>query len=290
MAIQIQMPAGNTILQDSTLQHQLSNDGFTKLPTIPAYILNELKLLYQKYHPSVPTGPIPGFYVSVHSPDLAYKLAIQQGIKDILTEYLQQVLINYQCFISAFQVKDAKHVSALGIHQDWNAVDENKFASYGIWIPLVDVGPTNGAIYFLKGSHRIRPTYRHMNLPSIYSEVTEHINALLQPVFAKEGEPLMFNQSILHYSPNNLSGEIRPTALCTITNKEAVPTIYFPNSSNPRYLTVYEVQPDYLQYYNSFFEDAKKLPASAKPSTTASFEYDFTPLTTNQFIKLVNSL
>src|SRR5690606_33637734 len=52
--------------------------------------------------------------------------------------------------------------SIIGPHQDMSFVDESRFRSYAIWIPLVGTSLENGALQVLPGSHLVLDNLRVM--------------------------------------------------------------------------------------------------------------------------------
>ena len=272
------------ILQDKTLQQELDREGVVTFPFLSADALAALRAFYNSLHPTVPQGPIKNFYVSTHSPMQDYKLEIEQAIQEIITPAVEVHFCNYQIFTSALIIKSASPESELGLHQDWTVVDETQFASYGLWIPLVDVSSENGWLYMLKRSHRLGPTYRHTALPNPYLAIDDVAKKYLTPYSLKAGEAILFNQALLHKSGPNLSQEERPSIVSTIAHQQAVPLMYAPSASSSQ-LDYFEVDKRYVQHYLSFFEDSKHLPAKALKIGTLN-QVDQTPATAEEFEKL----
>ena len=288
MPLQILNHIPRAVLKNQALQSELNREGIITFTFLNTKALTQLRQLYQQLHPQPPQGPIEHFYVSTHSPYTAYKLSVQNGIKKIIEPFCQQHFTNYRLTTSALIVKKPSPQSELGLHQDWNVVDETQYASYGLWVPLVDITSNNGALYALKRSHRLGPTYRHAALPAVFGNITAAAEKYVVPFEIKAGEALLFNQALLHKSAPNLSHELRTTIVNTIVPQQAQHLMYAP-AAQPDMVDAYHIPDDTVQHYHSFFEDSVKVPASALkagPSLTA----DFTPLEEEEFERLYQQL
>lgn len=282
------MPVGilnNTpppVLKNETWQKELDMEGIVQLPFLTTEALHELVNLYHIMHPQTPVGPIPGFYVSVHSPNLSYKLKIQDETNKIIRPFCEQYFKDYTCVNTAMLVKSASPESELVFHQDWNAADETRFASYTLWIPLINTNIKNGTLFAAKRTHRIGPTYRSASLPSIYSQIGSTIARYLQPFEVKAGQAVLFNKAIVHQSPPNFGTEVRPTVVSTVIHANAQYITYAHPATDKNTIQAYRVANDYLQHYESFFKDSVNLPEGAL-KTGEPITVDFTPLEAEEF-------
>jgi len=289
MPIQILNITPPPILRNETLQQELNREGVVQFPFLSPEALDALIRFYHMMHPTTPTGPIKGFYVSVHSPDLNYKLEIQNEVNHIIHPFCDKHFKNYRCANTAMLVKSASLESELVFHQDWNATDESEFAAYTFWIPLIDTTVTNGTLFVAKRSHRIGPTYRSASLPSIYGNIGSTIAKYLVPIEVKAGYAVLFDKSVIHQSPPNLGKVVRPTVVSTLIHEDAAYITYAFADNKQNEIEAYAVAHDYLQHYKSFFEDSVNLPLDAK-KTGKKIAVDFSPVTEEEFERLYKSL
>lgn len=77
----------------------------------------------------------------------------------------------------------------------------------GFWIPLVDVGPENGCLHLLPGSHRHAPPWEEQAEPG--RSTTELGNLRPIPVPLRVGGAILIHQHCSHASPPNRSDHIR---------------------------------------------------------------------------------
>lgn len=289
MPLQILNVTPPSVLKDEKLQAELNREGIVEIPFMSAEALAALVDLYHTMHPQVPAGPIKGFYVSVHSADINYKEKIRAEIDRIILPFCDKHFKDYTCVISSMLVKSASPESELVFHQDWNAVDESKYACYTLWIPLIDTTVENGTLFAAKRTHRLGPTYRNSALPSIYANIGDTITKYLVPFEVKAGNAILFNKAILHQSPPNFSKQVRPTVVSTIIPDSADYMIYAHSDESADAVNAYSVPHHYMQQYESFFEDSAKLPAEAV-KTGEAIAVDFTPVKAEEFESLYRTL
>lgn len=276
------------VLQSDALQQELNREGIIAFPFLSNETLEQLRQFYHELHPEPPQGPIENFYVSTHSPHTAYKLRVQNRIKEIIAPFCRQHFKDYRLTTSALIVKKPSPQSELGLHQDWNVLDEAQYASYGLWVPLVDITIKNGALFALKRSHRLGPTYRHAALPNVFSNISFTAEKYLVPFEIKAGEALLFNQALLHKSAPNLSNELRTTIVNTIVPQQAPHLMYAP-AAQPGMVDSYYIPDDTVQHYHSFFEESVKVPAHAIKAGKSQAA-DFSPIQEEEFETLYQQL
>ncbi|MBP6730558.1 MAG: phytanoyl-CoA dioxygenase family protein [Chitinophagales bacterium] len=205
------------VFRDDALQEAFEKDGFVVVPFYTQQDIQELTDLYHRLHPQDEKG----FFPSTFSKDKNYRATADIEIRRIcerpMNEYLQDIKTMCGCFI----VKAPGPESAMCVHQDMTLVDESKFTGINIWVPLIDLTPTNGVLQILRGSHRMYPTYRGSTIPGIYDEISDQIMPYLETLYLKAGEAVFFDQSIIHYSGANLSNDVRIVTNTYFTHAEA---------------------------------------------------------------------
>jgi len=199
----------------------------------------------------------------------------------ILAEKFNHWFINYKLMVSAFVVKLPGISSKVPIHQDTASVDETKYSSINIWVPLEDVDESNGALYIIPKSHHVFMPYRCATLDPI----TKNIEPLLEPYFIpvnlKAGEAILFDSRLFHYSPPNLSGNPRVALVTKVCPEEASIIAYFCDCEldktriemwkcNDDYLRHPENHNDTIRPRNCTLVDIKK--CDVLPLTATDFE------------------
>jgi len=164
------------MFRDEELQNRFEKDGYVVVPFYAADEIAELKELYYRLHPKDEKG----FFPSTFSKDKNYRAVADEEIRRICLRSMELYLQDIKTMCGCFIVKSPGPESAMCVHQDMTLVDESKYTGVNIWVPLIDLTETNGAIQVLPGSHRLYPTYRGSTIKGFYEEVSEQIKPYLK--------------------------------------------------------------------------------------------------------------
>jgi hypothetical protein len=265
------------VFKDLSLQQQFEKNGFVVLPFYNASEISYLLELYRKLHPVDEKG----FFPSTFSKDKNYRKRVDEEIQRTGKRSIDEYFIDIQVVGGSFIVKAPGPESVMEVHQDMTLLDESVYTAINIWCPLVDLTPHNGVLYVLPESHRIYPTYRGASIPNIYENVYQEIKQYMVPQYLKAGEAIVFDQSIIHYSPPNLSDSIRPVTNIFITHKDAVfRTAYYDKVNHPNEIELFEQDRNIITDYEQFGENIYDRPKVGKslgyvpwnfPKLTAEF-------------------
>jgi ectoine hydroxylase-related dioxygenase (phytanoyl-CoA dioxygenase family) len=129
-------------------------------------------------------------------------------------------------------------------------VDERKFRSFNIWVPLVDLNRENGTIQILPESHKWLKTYRSANISSAFESVNDLLWGKLIPLFMKKGEALIYDHRLLHASGENFTDELRLAAVFGIIPNDA--SMFYYHQKNEYTLEVFESNPEFFLMENIF--------------------------------------
>jgi hypothetical protein len=104
--------------------------------------------------------------------------------------------------------------SATPWHQDLPHHPLDRHGVLTIWAPLVDCPPEMGSMRFLNGSHRAGLLGRYLNRSDGISLVDENPWVLDEyelspPLHLFSGDATVHNLAIIHYAPENLTGDPR---------------------------------------------------------------------------------
>ncbi|MEM9024613.1 MAG: phytanoyl-CoA dioxygenase family protein, partial [Bacteroidota bacterium] len=195
-----------SIFRDEQHTRQFQQEGYVVLPLLEATDVAALRAHYEQFHPQ----GVKGFYSTTFAPEEAHRQAVDQTIRQVCTPAIDRYFHDYKALFSSFIAKAPGADSALAMHQDMTLLDETVYTGTNIWCPLIDLNEQNGAIAVLPRSHRLFFTYRGATLPDIYDGEVERLLPLMKPFHLKAGEAIVFDQSIIHWSPPNLSEAERP--------------------------------------------------------------------------------
>ncbi len=233
------------ILRDSTHDEQLWESGYVVVPFLNDSELKNLLRVFEE----IPREHVQHFYATAHSPDLDLRNRMSEVVKTAMQRSVSEQMISCKALGGSFIVKAPGGSDVLQPHQDWNIVDEEKFRSYSIWIPLVDLNEHNGVIMVMPGSHRWIKSYRHSSIPCAFQQVHSLILENMTPLYLKAGEALIYDHALLHASQPNRSSEMRIACASGVMPEEADMLFYWNNNG---IVEEYESSPDFFLQENVF--------------------------------------
>lgn len=257
------------VFKDADLQSQLNSDGFVVLDFLNEEEVNALLALYKAKHPE----DVKGFYTSTFATDTDYRKEVDAAIRLHMQRNLEHYFSDYKVHCGSFIVKGADEKSVLKMHQDMTLVDESIYTGINIWIPLVDLTAENGAIELLPRSHRLFKTYRGASLPDIYDGIEASVHKVMSPLYLRKGQAVIFDQSIIHYSPANRSGKVRPVINTFITHKDAGIQICYWDKTTPKQIEVFEQDPDFMVNFQNFGHDIFSRPKIGRSIGLVPFDF-----------------
>lgn len=180
-------------------------NGYAIIPFLSSndaeYLLNQYFIL-EKEHLQI---DIP-FISTSHSNNPILIEKVDQLILSKVSPLIAEVIPNSLPIFSNFLIKRKGENSASPAHQDMTFVDEKKYYSFSIWIPLQDVDEENGCMKVLEGSHLFPTLIRSNPLKDWKYRLLKHsIESDMKPCPMKKGEALVFSHSLIHGSFPNLS-------------------------------------------------------------------------------------
>jgi Phytanoyl-CoA dioxygenase (PhyH) len=241
------------LFQDATLETAFSRDGFVVIPLLGEAELSRLRQFYSD-HRRGETATRPTHYTIDH-PDRGYVSDVMEGLAEILGGAMRRFVPDLQVITASFVVKESHKQSATPLHQDWTFVDESRFRSATVWVPLVDVNLDNGALGIIHGSHRFFGTRpRSSPAPQCESMIDRHGFALfpwmdLQPLRA--GEAMVFDNALIHGAPPNLTGEPRVVAGMSVTRAGAALQHSYLLPGEPAEIETYAVDRQFFARYGN---------------------------------------
>lgn len=254
------------LFKDKKLQAELEQNGFVVIPFLNDVELRELNQFYgAAHHHADPPGFIDNIHMTTWCKESNYKQHISKGLTALFKHASDLFFENCRRLNHVFIVKKSGQQSTFKVHQDWNVVDENKYQSVNVWVPLHHVDESSGALWILKGSHRINRKVRGAGyLFPEYGPYFEKLEKAAVSVTLKAGEAIVFYHSVIHGSPSNLSGQNRVAACFSVIPETAPLCIYFQKqASDP--LEQHEPKDDFIYQYDHLRTEAALNPPTQKP-------------------------
>jgi hypothetical protein len=251
------------LIHNAVLQTEIDQTGFIKGPSLSAPLIEALLQAYLKLKTSNGRG---SFFTTTMSNDMAYRRAANQAIVNILQPVLDETFQNFRVVYGNFMVKPPGADTECNLHQDWTYVDEEKYCTLNIWIPLVDTNSENGSIHLAPGSHQFDKRIRGRNIWWPYYDARDAIiKTLMKPVPLNAGESVIFNSKTFHYSPTNCSGQERVAVSVVVAPIEAKLLHYYAKAGN-----IYKAPITDTSYYVDYGVYAEDFAANLEPELFSS--------------------
>ncbi|WP_295674473.1 phytanoyl-CoA dioxygenase family protein, partial [uncultured Mucilaginibacter sp.] len=234
------------LLQDRALDNALLDKGFVVIPFLTPAETDTLVDFYYQHHSLSQEG----LYATAHVADVDFRMKMNNFIKQIFARAIAQIFINHVPLGGSYIAKGKGAKGTLEPHQDWNIVDETKFRSFNIWVPLVDLNDDNGVIKILPESHAWLTTYRSANISSAFSTANKLLWKEMQSLYMKKGEALIYDHRLLHASGENKTNEIRLAAVYGIIPEGSEMRYY--HKADTDKIEVFESNPEFFLYGNIF--------------------------------------
>jgi hypothetical protein len=273
-------------LQDPKQRKKLNTDGIIKIKLPTSSFIKDCYNILQLHLTDFPGQYQHGFFQGVLLNDTDIKYAIHNALKEVITPLLTEISPEYRSLAFSFLIKGTGESSKLNPHQDWSIVDERKFTSYTLWIPLSESTPENGTVYAYKGSHLFKPNIRGGGIPPKYLSCRDEILKKMIPYSLKEGEALLFNSKLLHYSPDNQSTQPRVAIATNLIPNAAKLYLYnCKDHSKSIHIDKYAIPDDFNLRYNNFLIEKDLIPAFGEYEETIKDGNTY-EVTVKEFIKI----
>lgn len=247
--------------RNESIQKDFEENGYV---VVDFYNTDEIHKLNNFFN-SLTDIPKNGFFPTTFFQNKEIRDKVDQFVVKTGKRSIETIFKDIKIVHGSFIIKNSDKKSELRLHQDMSLVDESKYAGVNIWVPLIDLTTKNGALYVLPKSHRIFPTYRGASIPNIYDKSINFIKQYLKPLYLKAGQAVIFDQSIIHYSPSNLSDKIRITTNIFITQKEAVYRMYYNDKTKTdEPIEIFEQEDDFMSKFMQFGYDIYARPEIGK--------------------------
>lgn len=225
----------NRLFLDERYQADFLKNGYVKIPFLSGEQLESLRGLYRDLQPDSrfnTQDKSVSYHFSFLDTNKAYKKAVYDGVSEVVRPSMNRVLDHYEPLIVNF-VRKERGLGEVPVHQNWNFVEESRYFSVSIWCPLVDVGPENGALEVIPGTHRMfRHVLRSPSIPWFFKRYKDVLlREYLQVVPVEAGEALIFDDSLIHYSKPNRGTYDRTVIQVIAIPAEAQAKHYYRNRS-----------------------------------------------------------
>lgn len=256
------------MLRNAETVKLLHREGVAVIPFLFPEELAQVKSFYDEIKNQYTLPFTHGMHMTLWHSDLQFKQKVKAGLLQILQPAYERNFSGCRWMNNIFMVKQAHTPSEFAMHSDWSIVDESKYSSLNVWIPLQDTTIENGAIWVIKGSHKIDLPIRGGGalLPD-FSGVGESLRKYCVPITAKAGEAILFYHKTVHGSYPNASDFDRVVSTFSVIPQRADLRICFQKDADSP-LEIHEPADDFNYKYNDLLNDTNTFAPSKRPKET----------------------
>lgn len=245
------------IFRDEAQQQGFDRDGYVVLPLLDPAAVAELRQVFVSTHADLPLHLLcnrSSFFSTIYVTDRAFKARVRDLVLAVVRDRLARCLGGHRLLGASFTVKPPGPSSALGLHQDPTLVDEDRYVSLNVWIPLVDCTQRNGALRVLRGSHRYVPGLRAPSLRRALEGLEDVVLPQLTTLDMRAGDAVLFPHALVHCSGANDSTSARVAVTVGAASLEAPLQFHYQDPARPGRVERWE-QPDDFQHQALRFHD-----------------------------------
>lgn len=271
------------IFRQKKIQASFDRNGFVKLKLLTENQVDELYRFFianQARHATVSHL----HHTTTDTMDSDLMRAVDEKLKSVLFPALQQVMNEIKPLAATYHIKEPGAGSQTGIHQDPTFVDESRFYSVNVWVALQDIGPRNGNLYFVPGSHNAVHSLRPMPVfPRYYEHFSHKLPGKSVSMPLKKGEAVAFSNATIHGATENASETIRLAATLLVCPQEAEWLLYY-NDQKSGELTKHALN---LDIFHSLGRGVKPV---SEPVPVAADIAAFPQLSYEEFLRKTNKI
>ncbi|MBC8757039.1 phytanoyl-CoA dioxygenase family protein [Kordia sp. YSTF-M3] len=232
------------IFHDEAMNSEFAAQGYQILTIDNFDVLNELLAVYNETSLNYNAG----FTATLLVPDHSHRKLIHEKVASILAPTIKRYFKSYRQMCCGYAVKKGNDVNSyMPLHQDISMAKPEGRAGLSFWFPLVATDKENGNLQLVPKSHLF---YRHERAAGTSFPLLEQEEKLrehyLKPIPTKLGQAIVFDQTLFHASPPNMSEKDRVVATNVLLPEEK-PTFYYHRKveTTPVELEAYKVEDDF---------------------------------------------
>jgi hypothetical protein len=219
------------ILRDPGLQSELAGRGYVVVRLLSA---EEAASMVERLAALRPEGEFAStdesgkgfdYHASYLDSDKAYRDRADALVREAFAPRIGHVLDDYVILMGGFLVKPPG-AGDVKLHMDWTMTADPDEVRLNVWCPLIHVDEGNGALRVVERSHKLVPHIGAPHTPSYCRASVDALKARSTPIRLQAGEAVIFDNSLLHWSPPNRSDKVRPVAGFTCVPAAATPAFY----------------------------------------------------------------
>jgi hypothetical protein len=262
-------PVPPVIVRDAGLADELVREGYAVCPFLPEEAVAALRDIYLREHTIANAEG--GMFYTLYSQDLAYRARIDAAVGEVMQPFLEAFFHSYKVMLHGFIVKVPGPKSGFLIHQDTTGLDEFRYSSLSVWIPLWDIGQEDGAMCLVRRTHRMGYPYRGISFAFPFDKIHSTVKRYLEPVYMKAGEAIIFDQRTFHASLPNRSDKNRVVAVAGLFPQDAE-FLHAYQEGPQAPIEIYRQADDFILKYPRFMHDCRSRPITGEKVGEVDFQ------------------
>ncbi|MCP4123958.1 MAG: phytanoyl-CoA dioxygenase family protein [Bacteroidetes bacterium] len=247
----IRKPDRRVFLSDE-MERNFNKDGFITMDLLDESSFSKLMGLLDKLKKSADQGNVSKkseYELSFFNRDAEYRKRVVQEVYGFFKPYIDSILDDYEpLIVNLFNKKPGS--GEIPVHQNWSFVDEMKFTTVSVWIPLCNVSRKNGTLEVVPGTHNTLTNYRSPTIPWVFEGLQNVLKKkYMKPLELTKGQIGILDDAILHWSSENNSHEDRATIQLIMKPRESTAVHYYCEDLKRGELSVYEVDSDFFTFF-----------------------------------------
>lgn len=230
-------------------QEFYEKNGYVKIQILDAQDLETLWKLYRAL--PAPIADL-GFHTSLFYQNMEPRLQANEVITSVLWKKVEPLMENCRKIMGSFLTKEKGESGEVFIHQDWTFVDEeNGNRSFNVWCPIMETNAANGNLHVLQGSHKLPLLPRvapNPYSPYMNPKCIEFIHRHSVAVPTNAGEAIIYDNTLIHFSPPNTTNEPRVVAGLMVVPQDAQMLLLTGTNDSFAYKKYYVKDDFYLGY------------------------------------------
>jgi hypothetical protein len=222
-----------TACHDQPHEDRLTHDGFAIVALLDPDELARIRRDVRDLGFGADDGtgfPVPRsrMRISISQGDAETSARIFDALAPLLREATCRILREYALLrIGIFD--KLPRGAAIEPHQHATIVDESKYRSLTMWVPLGDTTVEMGTLHVVPASHDLTHDLRPKNhVRDRFARVSRKVVARHStPVALGAGEAVVFDDRLIHWSPPNRSSRIRTALQLELVPEEAELVMYY---------------------------------------------------------------
>lgn len=213
------------MLSDPRLAQDYARDGYVTVQLLDADGVAAVRAIRER-HGAAPGDPGTGLFNDTWSTDREYKRAVSRALSDAMGTAVADTLVGHRILGLVHIVKWPGEAGRVPAHRDPSFVDESVHRSVAVWCALEDLGPDDGVLRVVPGSHLLDSGVRvHQAPENLYPDVDAHSEELSVAVPLRAGEAIVYDHRLIHLS-DPIGGARERTVVAGVMTPSAARPVY----------------------------------------------------------------